>query len=109
PRFGTRRTMIIAPTPDPANDLIPLQSGIYSYTVVRDQYLTQFAKLIQRNQIQFNKIDLRQSFETNVDERFGTGPAPGQKPFVFTPKPDPSESNAAPSPSANVAQLLSVV
>lgn len=115
PRFGTRRTMIIAPNPEPAFDLIPLQSGIYSYKLVRDQYLTQFAKLIQRNEIQFNKIDLRQPFQTNVDERFGAGPAPGQKPFVFTPKPDPSQSKSAsppapaPSPTANVAQLLAVV
>jgi hypothetical protein len=115
PRFGTRRTMIIAPSPEPADDLIPLQSGIYSYKLVRDQYLTQFAKLIQRNEIQFNKIDLRQPFQTNVDERFNSGPAPGQKPFVFTPKPDPTESKSAsppttaPSPTANVAQLLSVV
>jgi hypothetical protein len=52
PRFGARRTVLIAPPPlDPANNNVLVQSGIEPFTALRDRYILQFSKLINRTQI----------------------------------------------------------
>ena len=110
PRFGTRRTMIIAPDPlNNAFDLVPLQSGVYSYKVIRDLYLAQFAKLIKRNSVELNKIDLRQQIESTVDDQFGVAKPPGGEKDVINLGIGLDGSGPRPSPQANLGDLLAAI
>ncbi|MEO6811308.1 MAG: hypothetical protein ABI353_19530, partial [Isosphaeraceae bacterium] len=52
PRFGVRRTVIIAPDPlDPNNDYILTQSGVHAYSEFRESCIKQFIKLVDRAKI----------------------------------------------------------
>lgn len=52
PRFGVRRTVIIAPDPlDPNDDYILTQSGVHAYSEFRESCIKQFIKLVDRAKI----------------------------------------------------------
>ena len=111
-RFGARRTMIIAPNPrSDALDPVPLQSGIFSFRTMRNRYLQQFAKLVERNQIQFNTVDLRQRIETREDDAMGGRlSASDRTSVVFNPQPSPPGATAEQlSPTGDVQQLLTKI
>jgi hypothetical protein len=89
-KFGTRRTVIVAPGPiDADRDYIAMRSGVERYTRVRDRYLRQFARLIERTRTEFNTVELRQELRGEADEglayeldRFAAGRGQGEVEFL---------------------------
>ncbi len=78
PRFGRRRTMILAPDPsDPRTQYVPIRSGFQPYSEIRDRYIDQFTRLVERTKIEL----IRPSFaETAAPMPLGPAEGANQPP-----------------------------
>ena len=79
-RFGLRRTRLITPDPiDPSNNFVLTEAGIFSYSLIRDRSIVQFARLVDRARIEVVTPTLRaesgvgsQALNMRIDRPFGS-------------------------------------
>ena len=89
PRFGRRRTMILAPDPSPHStaQFVPVRSGFQPYAEIRDRYIEQFTRLVERTKIEL----VRPTFADPAAQA-----APGPAEAANQPAAKASAAGAAP-------------